>query len=800
MKKHLFIIFLGIIVVSGLILISNCGKEEDVIINDKVKFPEENSELLNVIVKGDTLNFIYKSGSSKPQFNQGDIVVGQKDGGYLKEVLSTTTKSDTLVLITEQSALTDVVEKGIIDTTFSLSLQGQQMSPIYIDTIIIGSSGKKYQLNFSGGQPILIPMGEVFEIRIPDITIEIMDGGNVAVSVTIDTLILSKSVDVDLNLEIDDSEIINFRMVANGSDDVGFKGVTMDILQSISDDIEIKLTTLNLGTIVIWIGPLPVVFVFEFGIYAGVDAAVTVSAANQVTNNVNLNATNEIGAEYTEGSWESIWNNTLNGNADWNYNPSGSISATLKDFFKGSLDTKIYGILGPCLYLKPYLYDEISYPPFDFDLGGGIGAGLAFKVEILDWKLAEYNYAFIDYTKSFYHSTNSPPNTPSTPSGPSSGYVDSSYNFSSSAIDPDGDDIAIRFAWDDGDTSSWSSYVPSGNTVSMSHSWSSASTYYITAEARDMYGALSNWSSGHQIVVNYDFPSHVVDSISVGGCQHVTILPNGDYLYVSANSSSPFVPDSVYVIRTSNNTIVTSVGVGDYPHGVVALPNGNYVYVANYHSEDVSVIRTSDNSVVDTIPIGYTCYRIAALHNCNYLYVTSPSSGRVYVIRLSDNIVIDTIWTTGGAKGIATLPNDEFVYVGTVSWFVQVIRTSDNTIIESITVRNDNTDIVALPNGNYVYVSSRGVDSVSVIRTSDNTVIETIAVGGGPEGIAVLPNGDYVYVANRGSGDVTVIRTIDNTVVATIPLGYQPKDIAVHPSGNCVYVTTSDGYVKVIGF
>jgi hypothetical protein len=94
-----------------------------------------------------------------------------------------------------------------------------------------------------------------------------------------------------------------------------------------------------------------------------------------------------------------------------------------------------------------------------------------------------------------------PPNTPSTPSGPSSGNPNATYNFSSSATDPDGDSVALRFAWGDGDTSLWSSWVPSGSLVSMSHSWSSPGSYDVKAQAKGVYGATSNWSSGHQIVI-----------------------------------------------------------------------------------------------------------------------------------------------------------------------------------------------------------------------------------------------------------------------------------------------------------
>ena len=95
-----------------------------------------------------------------------------------------------------------------------------------------------------------------------------------------------------------------------------------------------------------------------------------------------------------------------------------------------------------------------------------------------------------------------PPNTPIEPSGPGSGDVNVSYTFSSSATDPDGDNVAIRFDWGDGTYSNWSSFVSSGTPVSMTHSWSNPGTYYVKAQAKDVHGATSNWSTGHQIVIS----------------------------------------------------------------------------------------------------------------------------------------------------------------------------------------------------------------------------------------------------------------------------------------------------------
>ena len=96
---------------------------------------------------------------------------------------------------------------------------------------------------------------------------------------------------------------------------------------------------------------------------------------------------------------------------------------------------------------------------------------------------------------------NTAPNTPSSPSGPTSGYIGTSYTFSTSTADPDGDNIYYTFDWDDG-TTAISSTAASGNSVSKSHSWSTSGTYNVKVQATDVNGASSGWSSSSSITIS----------------------------------------------------------------------------------------------------------------------------------------------------------------------------------------------------------------------------------------------------------------------------------------------------------
>ncbi|MBA7477865.1 hypothetical protein ES707_13280 [subsurface metagenome] len=107
---------------------------------------------------------------------------------------------------------------------------------------------------------------------------------------------------------------------------------------------------------------------------------------------------------------------------------------------------------------------------------------------------------------------NNPPNIPSAPSGPDSGTPGTSYDFTVTTADPDGDQVAFKFDWGDGSESDWTSFVDSGASASASHSWANDGTYQVKVKVKDTNDEESGWSEAHTIVISR--PDLTITSIS----------------------------------------------------------------------------------------------------------------------------------------------------------------------------------------------------------------------------------------------------------------------------------------------
>ncbi|MBA3238138.1 MAG: YncE family protein [Parachlamydiaceae bacterium] len=243
----------------------------------------------------------------------------------------------------------------------------------------------------------------------------------------------------------------------------------------------------------------------------------------------------------------------------------------------------------------------------------------------------------------------------------------------------------------------------------------------ITPDGQYVYVSSTQGTQGPKFIISIIETSSNKVKTTIPACASVAsaplgiaITPNGLYAYVTCRSNLQF--NSVSVIETTNNTLLTTIGVGNDqgPYGIAITTDGLYTYVANYDGNSVSVINTTSNAIIATV--NYLCDKIhgsspqciAITPNGLYVYVTCTDDGSVSVIETTNNTVLTRIDVGSGlSRGIAITPDGLYAYV---------------IINANSVVRNSNT-------------------VVSVINTTSNAVISTINFGrdSGLIGIAITP-------------------------------------------------------------
>ncbi len=109
---------------------------------------------------------------------------------------------------------------------------------------------------------------------------------------------------------------------------------------------------------------------------------------------------------------------------------------------------------------------------------------------------------------------NHPPNKPSTPEGTINGESGVEYDYKSSTLDPESNQIYYLFEWGDNSDSGWIGPINSGEEVTASHSWVEDGDYEIRVKSKDINNVESEWSDPLPIKMPLRYYSYIEKIIS----------------------------------------------------------------------------------------------------------------------------------------------------------------------------------------------------------------------------------------------------------------------------------------------
>jgi len=302
------------------------------------------------------------------------------------------------------------------------------------------------------------------------------------------------------------------------------------------------------------------------------------------------------------------------------------------------------------------------------------------------------------------------------------------------------------------------------------------------------------------------------------GAHSVVLHPSGRFLYV-ANPGQ--LENDISLFSIASNGALTEITprtpVGPFasqPEYLAMDPAGNYLYVANTLSDNISVFsiesKTGQLTQIPSSPftVGSPPLNMQVTPSGNYLYVTTSSGTDGFIYGFSVNagaltLVGPAISSYGiNPNGLAIDPNSSYLYAAntssnTISIFAIGSTGGLSQVSGSPLATGPNTYPVSLildPKGAFLYVANQGSNYIAVYSINSSTGLpallsSSVSTGAfytesNPSFLAVDPSGGYLFVGNQGSGagiQAFIASGGVLTSIYTYSVGNTPSSIVVLP-------------------
>jgi len=305
----------------------------------------------------------------------------------------------------------------------------------------------------------------------------------------------------------------------------------------------------------------------------------------------------------------------------------------------------------------------------------------------------------------------------------------------------------------------------------------------------------------------------------------------GEGLFVASNATRYFYTVSysgtkLYVTKVNLNTFTVAAtltlsppSVGLYP-GIVADPNGKYIYVNSGASVTGFMFKISLSSFTSTNSVGVDGSPAAMVIDStgSYLYFDSSYTNGLNQITLSSFTVTATQGNTGlSSTNLAIDPSNTYLYYGNVAGngvstsYVQRYSANSSFTYGGATSQSlwqeptgSITGLQVDNTGSYVYSlgnrpSNQYIYKFPTSNFSTNSYGSLFISGASSISSLVLDNTNtYGYVSDLGNGKIFKINLSNltlNTSLATPATSI--KNVVIEPTGQYLYAQSSSSLYKI---
>ncbi len=206
------------------------------------------------------------------------------------------------------------------------------------------------------------------------------------------------------------------------------------------------------------------------------------------------------------------------------------------------------------------------------------------------------------------------------------------------------------------------------------------------------------------------------------------------------------------------------------------LAAGDFAYVTNQNSEDLSILDLDAGTEVSRVPVPGKPAGVAVDGSGN-IFTVSPDTK--VVRRLDqDGTVLATAQLDGGPIGVVYDRGHKRVFVS--DWYNARIWVLDAETLEQVQMLETGSAPAGLAvsdDGRWLASADRDSDQVSIFNLDTLGLHLRAPVGSRPFGLRFDPEG-RLFVANVGTNDVTLIDPQSGEAIATVAVGERPYGVA----------------------
>lgn len=219
---------------------------------------------------------------------------------------------------------------------------------------------------------------------------------------------------------------------------------------------------------------------------------------------------------------------------------------------------------------------------------------------------------------------------------------------------------------------------------------------------------------------------------------------------------------------------------------------GEYLYVENTDSGEISVIRIPDHDVVSTIRLGVYLDDVVASSDGRVLYANRVESmGHPFSKRIGESgeiLAISTeteeiLWRTpvsGWPHHLTLSPDNRKLFVPLFDrMYLDVVDTQQQKVTERIASPIGSHGTRLSPDGKRLYVGSMLMDLIVVYDLKSYRPVKRIAFSDGVRPFTILPDEKTLYVQLSRLHGFQVVDLEDDTMVRQVNLPARPEGTAL---------------------